>query len=270
LDSEFLVRPEKNMAERRKIIIETGAADETLPTPHFDTEATLTARPVVPLNDQEIHQLPYGGHTGRAVARPFWKRPAILALIVLVAVGIGVGAGLGIGLYRNRQTAQTPVAAASSSTTEDLNAGQTVEQPLPPPQPTPVPQERAAIPTAERETPPVESKREEEPKAEERERTTARNERKSDDSDEASRPVAAAKPAAVARGKKPIKVDEYIIEDGREAGRAEEDQRREERRAERRERRRRARDNEVDMPRGIDRAGKEVNRIREIFEGRQP
>jgi hypothetical protein len=259
------------MAERRKIIIETGAADEPLSTPHFDTEATLTARPVVPLSDQETHQLSYGAHSGRAAARPFWKRPAMLALIVLVAVGIGVGAGFGIGLYRNRQTAPTPVAAAPPSTTEDVNAGQTVEQLPAPPQPTPTPQERAAVHPDEREAPPVEPKREDEPKGEERERTaTARNERKSDDDDKASRPVAAEKPAAVARGKKPIKVDEYIIEDGREAGRAEEEQRREERRAERRERRRRQREDEVDIPRGVDRAGKEVNRIREIFEGRQP
>jgi type IV secretory pathway VirB10-like protein len=255
------------MAERRKIIIETGAADEPLSTPHFDTEATLTARPVVPLNDQDAPQLPYGAHSGRAAARPFWKRPAILALIVLVAVGIGVGAGLGIGLYRNRQTAPTPVAAAPSSTAEDVDAGQTVEQLPAPPQPTP--QERAAVPTDEREAPPVEPKREDEPKGEERERATARNERKDDDDDEASRP-AAGKPATVVRAKKPIKVDEYIIEDGREEGRAEEDQRREERRAERRERRRRQRESEVDIPRGVDRAGKEVNRIREIFEGRQP
>jgi len=245
--------------------------DEPLSTPHFDTEATLTARPVVPLNDQETHQLPYGAYTGRAAARPFWKRPAMLALIVLAAVGIGVGAGLAIGLYRNRQTAQTPAATAPSSTAEDVNAGQTVEQPPQPTQPTPAPQERAAVPTDEREAAPVAPKREEEPKVEERERTaTARNERKDDDDDEASRPVAAGKPAAVVRGKKPIKVDEYIIEDGREGGRAEQDQRREERRAERGERRRRRREDDADIPRGIDRAGKEVNRIREIFEGRQP
>ncbi|HUQ34700.1 MAG TPA: hypothetical protein VM095_21460 [Pyrinomonadaceae bacterium] len=257
------------MAERRKIIIETGAADEPLSTPHFDTEATLTARPVVPLNEQDVHQLPYGAHSGRAAARPFWKRPAMLALIVLVAVGIGVGAGLGIGLYRNRQTAPTPVAAAPSSTAEDVDAGQTVEHLPAPPQPTP--QERAAVPTDEREAPPVEPKREDEPKVEERERTaiTARNERKDDD-DEAIRPAAAGKPATVARAKKPIKVDEYIVEDGRGEGRAEEDQRREERRAERRERRRRRRESEMDIPRDMDRAGKEVNRIREIFEGRQP
>jgi type IV secretory pathway VirB10-like protein len=258
------------MSERRKIIIETGAVDEPLPTPHFDTEATLTARPVVPLSDQEIHQLPYGAYSGRAVARPFWKRPAMLALIVLVAVGIGVGAGLGIGLYRNRQTAQTPAATAPPSTAEDVNAGQTVEQPIPP-QPTPAPQERAAVTTDEREAAPVAPKREEEPKVEERERTTtARNERKSDNDDEASRPVVAAAKPTVVRSKKPVKVDEYIIEDGREESRVEQEQRREERRAERRERRRRSREDEADIPRGIDRAGKEVNRIREIFEGRQP
>jgi hypothetical protein len=246
----------KNMAERRKIIIETGAdPDEPLPTPHFDAEATLTARPVVPLNDQETYQMHYGGRA----QKPFWKRPVLLALIVLVAVGIGVAAGLTIGMYRNRQAAETPVAATPPSAAEDAAADQVIEEPQPQP---PVTQEaRAVVPDEpeEEEGAPAPAA---EPKVEERERTT-RSERKADD-DEARQP-AAAKPAVV-RDKKPIKVDEYIIEDGREARRAEKEQRREERRAERRERRRRERGGEIN----IERAGREVDRIREIFEGRQP
>jgi hypothetical protein len=249
------------MAERRKIIIETGAnADEPLPTPHFDAEATLTARPVVPLTDQENYQTPYGGYAGRAAAKPFWKRPAMLALIVFVAVGIGVAAGLAIGIYRNRQATDAPVATdanAPSSTVEDANDAQIVEQP----QPAPTEQTRAVIPDEPEEIAVDE-------KDEERQERTARNERRDDDN-EVRQPAVAVKPP-VAREKKPIKVDERSIEDEREARQAEKEQRREERRAERRERRRRGREDEIYVPRGIERAGREVDRIREIFEGRRP
>lgn len=254
------------MAERRKIIIQTGAApDEPLPTPHFDAEATMTARPVVPLNDQESHQVQYGNYPGRTAAKPFWKRPALLTLIVLVAVGIGVAAGLAIGIYRNRNATETPTATTPSSTVEDANAGQTVEQQ---PQPTPVEQTRAALPEEPEDVPDKQAEMPAGSKVEERERT-ARNERKDEDDDvEARRPVEAKPP--VVREKKPIKIDEYVIEDGREAREAEKEQRREERRAERRERRRRENEDEINVPRGIRRAGREANRIREIFEGRQP
>ena len=245
------------MAERRKIIIQTGAdATEPLPTPHFDAEATMTARPVVPLTDQEAYQMPYGHYAGRAAAaKPFWKRPALMALIVLVAVGIGVAAGLTIGIYRNRQTAETPVATEQTSPAEDINAGQMVEEP----QPAPAEQARTVVPeeTEKTEEAPVEDSKD----VERREERTTRNERKDDDDDVERAPRVVAPPAA--GEKKPVKVDEYEIEDEREARRAE-------RRAERRERRRREREEEITIPRGIDRAGREVDRIREIFEGRQP
>lgn len=248
------------MAERRKIIIQTGAEPgEPLPTPHFDAEATLTARPVVPLTDQEAQQIHYGNYAGRAGAKPFWKRPALLALIVLAAVGVGIAAGLAIGVYRNRQTAETPVATTPSSTVEEAEVNQTVEQPQPTP---PTEQAKAAVPDEPEEETPAE------PKVEERERTV-RNERKDDDNNDARPPVVVKPP--VVREKKPVKIDEYVIEDGRgEARRAENEQRREERRAERRDRRRRGREDDINIPRGIERGRREVDRIREIFEGRQP
>jgi hypothetical protein len=247
------------MAERKKIVIQTGeATDEPLPTPHFDAEATLTARPVMPLNDQEAHQMPYGDYAGRA-QKPFWRRPALLVAIVLAAIGVGVAAGFAIGIYRNRSTAQPPVTTAPAPTMEDTEPSQTVE---------PTPEERIATISEQREEEPaVEPEEEAEPKEEERERTTTRNERRDND-DEASQPVVAKPP--VARDKKPIKVDEYTIEDERAERQAERERRREERRAERRERRRRQGDEEISVPRGIERAGREVDRIREIFEGRQP
>jgi hypothetical protein len=63
--------------------------------------------------------------------------------------------------------------------------------------------------------------------------------------------------------------DEALEANGDEARRAERQRRREERR----ERRRRERDLEepAEFPRDIERAGREqINRIRDIFEGRQP
>ena len=247
------------MAERRKIVIQTGeGTDEPLPTPHFDAEATLTARPVVPLTDQDAYRMPHGDYAGRA-PKPFWKRPALLVAIVLAAVGVGVAAGLAIGIYRNRNAAKTPVATAPTPTVENTDLRQTVE-------PMPTPPERIAT-VSEQPEEKIENEAAVEPKEEERERTPARNERKDND-DEVSQPVVAKPP--VVRDKKPAKIEEYTIEDERAEREAERERRREERRAERRERRRRRDVEEVSLPRGIERAGREVNRIREIFEGRQP
>ncbi|HEX8890608.1 MAG TPA: hypothetical protein VF779_15760, partial [Pyrinomonadaceae bacterium] len=74
------------MAERSRIIIPTDAqGNEGLPAPHFDAEATLTARPVVPLSEQQTQHPHHGGYAAPGVAKPFWRRPAIIALLVLVA-----------------------------------------------------------------------------------------------------------------------------------------------------------------------------------------
>jgi len=241
------------MAEIKKIIIQTGAdPDESLPTPHFDAEATLTARPVIPLSEQEKFRMQHGGYPA-GVEKPFWRRPALLALIVLLAVGVGVAAGLTIGIYKNRSVAQTPVASAPPSTIESAKVDQPiVEQPVP----EPTRQARAVVPETPVETPA-------EPKAEERERNarnddrTARNERKSDDN-EVVPPVVRDKK----RDRKTDEVDDEALND-RQAER-------ERRRDDRRERRRQQRDEEnaMEIPRQIERAGR--NRIREIFEGKQP
>jgi hypothetical protein len=242
------------MAEIKKIIIPTGAnPDESLPTPHFDAEATLTARPVIPLSEQERLRMRRGGYAA-GVEKPFWKRPMLLALIVLIAVGVGVAAGLAIGIYRNRSTAQNPVASAPPSTTvENAKADQQVEQPAP----VTTRQASAAVPETRVETSPAQ------PKAEERElparndERTARNERKSDDN-EVTPPLVRDKK----RDRKTDADDDEVLND-RQAER-------ERRRDDRRERRGRRRDEEdmTDIPRQIERAGR--NRIREIFEGRQP
>jgi hypothetical protein len=250
------------MAEIKKIIIPTGAnPDESLPPPHFDAEATLTARPVIPLSEQEKFRMQHGGYPA-GVEKPFWKRPALLALIVLVAVGVGVAAGLAIGIYRNRSAAQTPVASEPPSTTiENAKVNQpVVEQPVP----APTQQARADVPETTVETPPAE------PKAEDRGRSvrndernarneerSARSERKSDDNEVAPPVVRDRK-----RDRKADDNDDEVFNDRQVE--------RERRRDDRRERRRRGRDEEnaMDIPRQIERAGR--NRIREIFEGRQP
>jgi type IV secretory pathway VirB10-like protein len=224
--------------ERRKIIIPTGAQpDEPLPTPHFDAEATLTARRVVPLSEQDTSRRQHGGYA-KGAAKPFWKRPALLALIVLVAIGLGVAAGFAISMYRNRQTAQTPAASAPPATVENAKAGQpTVEQPAQ----TPTPQARVVVPEKPAETP---------------------AEQKDDDDQEVVPPVV--------RGNKH---DQKNDNDDDAQAPDEKQAERERRREERREARRRQREGNdpLDVRGQINRAGRQIsNRIREIFEGRQP
>lgn len=256
------------MAERRKIVIETGAEpSQPLPTPHFDAEATMTARPVVPLTDHETYRTNYGDYAA-GPAKPFWKRPALLIPVILAAVGIGIAAGFAIGMYRNRNAAQPPLATAPAPATESTDLSQTVEPPPAHEEVAPEPEEQASVAEEPEERQETKETAAAAPKDEERERATtaARNERKDDDDDIETRQPVVAKPPAAAREKKPIKVDEYVVEDVRAERRAE----RERRRDERRERRRRQREDDIDIPRGIERGVREADRIREIFEGRQP
>ncbi|HEX8847023.1 MAG TPA: hypothetical protein VF791_20435 [Pyrinomonadaceae bacterium] len=237
------------MNERRRIIIPTGVdPNEPLRSPHFDAEATMTARPVIPLAEQQTSQIRHGDYAGHAT-RPFWKRHALLALIVLTAVGVGAAAGLVIGIYRNRSAAATtvPAASAPAAPVESVGSGPTVE-------PTPVPQPSASVPEKPAETAAVE-------KDEELERT-ARNEKKRDE-------VTPPPPPPVVRDKKQEKAEK---DDDADEVLEERQAERERRREERRERRRRQRDDDeaIDVPRGIERAQREIDRIRDIFEGRQP
>lgn len=239
------------MNERRKIVIPTGDdADDSLSTPHFDTEATLTARPVVPLAEGVAGQ---AYDSGRLRAGKSWN-PLLLVLIVLGAVGLGIATGLAIGFYKNRQASAPPVASESPAPTQDINVGKTVEPPAPirTPLPTPVEEEaRASIPEVAEE-PPVQAKDEKTERA-------AR-----DDADDSRKTT----PTVVPENRR--ERDDDVAEDNDNEERRAERQRR---REERRERRRRERDLEepARFPRDIERAGREqINRIRDIFEGRQP
>lgn len=239
------------MNERRKIVIQTGsdAEDEQLPTPHFDAEATLTARPVVPLAEG-----------GQAFApRRTWKswNPLLLVLIILGAIGLGVATGLAIGFYRNRQTATPAVASESSRpATENMGARQPVEQP------SPTPQAQASVPEAVEES-------SVQPAAEDDERAerSARDQR--DDADDKDKKDEKATPPPVVReNQRPREDDEAVYDVDLEARRAERQRRREERRERRRQRQQD--EQTINVPREVERAGREINRIRDIFEGRQP
>ena len=243
--------PAKEMNERRKIIIQTGnETDDPLSTPHFDTEATLTARPVVPLAEGAAVQ----GYGPRRLRTGKSWSPWLLVLIVTGAVSLGVATGLGIGFYKNRQATAPPVANEASAPAPDINAGKTVELPAPTPTPQPAQEEeaRASVPEEIAEEPSVQ------PKDEKAERA-ARDER-DNDGGKVTPPVAP---------EKRREADDEVLEGDDEARRAERQRRREERR----ERRRRERELELpaEFPRDIERAGREqINRIRDIFEGREP
>jgi hypothetical protein len=106
------------MEERRKIVIPTDFdPEETLSRQYFDSEATLSARPVVPLSDAEA--TPPGSPAASASAAPAvapakksarrWVVPAVIA----AALVIGLVAGVGIIAYqrsRQPQQAETPQA----------------------------------------------------------------------------------------------------------------------------------------------------------------
>lgn len=136
------------MEQRRRIIITTGNEPEgALPTPHFDAEATLLARPVVPLTPDAVESA-RGTHAG-AAKKPLARRFPLLALIVLVALGVGVAGGLAIGLYQNRRKTEPAVAAQPPTVAPTVNPrvtkpAQEVSRAQPPSAPPVVKEEKPA------------------------------------------------------------------------------------------------------------------------------
>jgi hypothetical protein len=269
------------MEQRRKIIIPTGTdPEETLSTPHFDTEATLSARPVVPLAEpvalppEEAYNVqPNGASYSPAAAATAasspWKRSTLI-LIILAAVGLGVASGLAIGLYQSRTRASAPVVAQPAVSDETQQAARQpepqMEQPPVVSQPETQPQQpEAQIPAA--------------PAVEDSERKPADDAADDNDDRQASRENRKrdeTRPAPPVIRDRPVVEEPDIVErDDRRGSREERrEERRERRREERREARRRQReqndDNPLDVPRNVERARQEINRIRDIFEGRQP
>jgi hypothetical protein len=241
------------MADRRKILIPLGAEPET---PHFDAEETLlSARPVVPIMPGEVRE---DFHYAPARPRPpFYKRPAFLTLIVMAAVGMGLAAGLGIARYRY----QAAPAVAQPA------------RPATPPATTTAPDTRTATVQTPEDNQQEVAPALPEVKAEEK--TTAGDAigEEHDKTDEAETPAKAPAKAPERSTEKSSGDDEdnakTATPDKKRTNDEDEDADNAPR-AQRRERRVRNRDGEtVDIPRRIGRAGEQINRIREIFEGRQ-
>lgn len=234
------------MADRRKILIPVEPE-----TPHFDAEETLlSARPVVPIapaDSAAVFDRPQSSKRA-----PFYRRPLFLPLLVIAAVGIGLAAGLVIARYRYLQRSSSPVVAqpAQAPAINDTRTA-TVQ--------TPKSDERAQVPVLPEvkieEKATVDDTREDDAKT-----ATPRANRKAEeeDAERSSRDrddnVRTSAPAATREKKRA----------NDEAGEAQDTPR-----AQRRERRARDRNQDVDdIPRRVERASEQINRIREIFEGR--
>ena len=232
------------MSEKRKIIIPVGNAsqeaasdrsfdgDTTVQAPFFDSEATIAARPVVPITEAE---------------QPQSKNLPLLVLVVLLAIGAGVAGGFAIGVYNTRQNTQEATATSTAATTtinSDETARTTEAQQLPA-----VTSEKTSEPAARR--------------AIEENTPTERNARdkKTKDDEQLLPPVEIKE-----RGK-----ERRARDDRDEEERSEREQAREIKR-QKKEQRRRARENDQpeDINQQIEHGARELNRIREIFEGQRP
>lgn len=247
------------MEHSQKIVIPTTVTpEEDLPTPHFDAQAELTAQPVVPLREVSARN---------ALAALSRSSTAFLVLIIIAAVSVGVAGGLLISLYQSTRRSEVPVASQPSP------AGTMAVDPEPAPSPAEQisrmepPTVTAAIKTDEPVEPPVpvqprgtaETKKASDPSAREKE-SKDRNKELKDNTRGAPPPAAREKPQ-----QKPREIAREVND-------------REQKREERAERRRQQRERRVeeetgdDAPRQSESAGREINRIRQIFEGiqRQP
>jgi hypothetical protein len=276
------------MEQRRKIVISTGTdGEETLSTPHFDVEATLAAKPVVPLTEPVEpptspqnayaavpYTASYAPRAAKAASSP-WKRSTLI-LIILAAVGVGIASGLAIGLYQSRNKTSAPVAAQPAAANETQQAATQI-----PAETTQLPQvkqpqqpqiEEVAAENEERMTAPVE-----EPDDDSVEKARRADKRSDERDDKRDNDKQAARdnpkrdeeraPARVVVRERP---SDTPVLDEREDRIERRERRREERRAERRRQREENSDGPLNFPRSAERARQEINRIRDIFEGRQP
>jgi cytoskeletal protein RodZ len=255
----------RNMEDRRRIVIPIGEKPET---PHFDAEETLlSARPVVPLAASSQSRVESAGEITHP---PFRRRYSFLALIVLAAVGLGIAAGLSIARYRYRQrTTTAPVAAQAPQTpaaTDTRTA--TVQTPVDNPQ-AQAPQipEVNTVTTAETAATGDQSKTSENEKAVETEKT-GEAERAAPPQTKAS-DAARNKTAGDRQDEDNGKTAPRVRDNNRAGDDTEEnaDDVREQRRA--RRVRRRDDDDTITLPRTVERTSEQINRIREIFEGRR-
>lgn len=240
------------MEQKRKIIIPLGGSAReatatpspnydggmTVPAPLFDEEATLGAQPVVPL----------------AKASPVGPgRLPLIALLIVIAVGAGIAGGFAIGVYRSRQNRPTATAATATTTTT-ASSGSTAQTSAPQQQLPVIASEKSPEPPARTTAAAADATTE---------RTSARDNRsKTDDEQEVIPPVEI---RSSSKERREAKIE-------RAGGSKDDDDERVAKR-QKKERRRRARETDeqdADLNRRIERAGQEVNRIREIFEGQRP
>lgn len=239
------------MEQRKKIVIPLGEGsgkqaggakdfdgEATVRAPLFDEEATMGARPVVPI--AAVYPTPSA-------------RFPLLVIVVILAVSAGVAGGFFIGLYKSGQNRENAAAAPAVTTTASTEqASQTPAQ------------EQLPVAIASEKSPATEPRTvvTAENAATER---AAREEKPKRGEDKVSAPVEAREPEREKREREDRERDEQIL------ARQEE---RELRRQQRQERRRRAREREEadsgDINQQIDRGARELNRIREIFEGQRP
>lgn len=240
----------KDMEQRRKIVIPVGVdPEETLAPPHFDAEATMTARPVVPLSQSQLAVDRSKRAQSATSPAPAWRRSSLLVIVIVAAASIGMAGGLAIGFYQRHQSTvgAQPAPASATNETQPAPAGKTtadarkttppVETAKAAEQPSPEAKPEAATP----KTPVVNATE-----------NDARDNQKEDKRDEVAAPSA--------RERRRDEADDNV---DREAKKDKKESREE------RKERRRQREEENDGVQQINRTvGRQVDRIRDIFEGR--
>lgn len=230
------------MEPKRKIVIPLGDASReavpasnydggmTVPAPLFDEEATMGARPVVPLAE---------------ASKETSRRFPLLALVVILAVGAGVAGGFAIGVYKSRQNRTTATTTNPAATTASTDA----------------PAEQLPVIASKQSSEPQRRTTEAENASTER---TVRESKPAKDDEQLIPPVEVRERARETREARREREDKIKDDDG--------EQQRVSKR-QKKEQRRRARENDqrdTDLDQQIERAGREVNRIRDIFEGQRP
>lgn len=245
----------------------TDESNAPLPSPHFNEEATvLSARPVVPLASSGNYVASLRATTNA----PLVKRFLPLALIVAAAVGIGIAGGLALSRrHANQMEAKSAAAAvanepASSTANEASNppvqytATTAREKSVRPETQTTINSGQSNEAPAVRTTTPVATA------------STATRDRHKQANVEPAPPQQISLPPAATRNRRAQEVSAPDESDAR----ARDDEARAERRAARAERRR-AQTAQPDaatqpLPRQIERATQQLNRIKDIFEGQKP
>lgn len=193
----------------------------------------MGARPVVPIAE---------------ASAPQPRHLPLLALVVILAVGAGVAGGFAIGLYKSRQYGS---GAGSPATATTAPAEQTAQTPRQEQLPATIASEKSPAPknTATAENATAER--------------TAPDSRPETRDDEVLAPVEARERDREKRDREEREREDRIA-------RAEERESRRQQRKERRRAREREETEPVDINEQIERGAREVNRIREIFEGQRP